>query len=188
MDGHNEETAPKDLHGLRHGQEMRELAFTLYIKADRNLKRTLELLDEECRGMLGEDGKPVVTPNYRTLLRWKGAEDWDALADRAIAEAFPHLHMRNLARLMNLQGEALSQYADVLSGNLDDLKPGALQARVAVAKDLLWLSGLGTAGSRADGSSITPKTVVQESIDSGLTPQEIARRQRERLEDGKEDR
>lgn len=174
--------------GLRHGPEMRELAFSLYIKADRNLVQTLKLLDEECRGLKGEDGEQVMTPTYRTLQRWKAAEDWDVLADRAVAEAFPHLHMRNLARLMNLQGEALSQYSRVLAGELDDLKPGALQARVAVAKDLLWLSGLGTASAKADNAQIQPRMVVTEVAESGLTPQEIARRQRERLEGDKGDR
>ena len=174
--------------GLRHGAEMRELAFALYIKADRNLVQTLRLLDEECRGMKDDQDEPILAPTYRTLQRWKASEDWDALADQAIAEAFPHLHMRNLARLMNLQGEALSQYAQVLNGELDELKPGALQARVAVAKDLLWLSGLGTAGSRVDNAQIQPKAVAQEAIDSGLTPQEVARRQRERLEGDRGDR
>lgn len=161
---------------------MRELAFALYIRADRNLVQTHRLLEEECRGIKEEDGSDVLTPTYRTLQRWKASEDWDLLADKAIAEAFPHLRMRNLARLMNLQGEALSQYAEVLSGKWDDLKPGAIQARVAVAKDLLWLSGLGTAGNHAGSSAVQPKVIVTESIDSGLTPQEIARKQRERLE------
>lgn len=154
--------------------DIEELAFACYVKADRNISRAHRLLLE-----LGTDHEFL--PDRSTISKWASRKQWDVKADQAIANNFPHLLRRDLARLMALRSEALNTYASILAGELDHLKPPALMARQNTAKDVLTLAGLGTAGAKSDPGSLAPVAPIQQ-IEESLSPAERARRQRDRLE------
>lgn len=158
----------------RYPPEIEELAFSCYVQADRNVSRAHRMLAEL---VTGDD--PL--PERSTIQKWSTQKQWDVKADEAIAENFPHLLRRDLARLQVLRGQALSEQAAIFSGERDHLNSAQMMARTTGIATVLNISGLGTAGAKSDPTSLAPAPVVQ-AIDEGLSPAERARRQRERLE------
>lgn len=163
---------------IRYDDEARELAFAYWIYADRNLARAMSLIEENWNGDLG----PV--PSKPTVHRWIKDGSWEVKADQAIAENFPHIQTRHTARLVALTDMALEAYAAALSGELDKLGPGIMMNRLSAARDIVNLRGLGTAGARTEGAQLAPRVmpVGNKAIEDGLTAQDRAKRQRERLE------
>lgn len=160
--------------------EAQELAFSAYIRADRDIGRAMGLVAEEW-----PDSETEGPPSRATLYRWAKEGNWAAKADMAIAESFPHITFRNTARLVALQGEALATYAAAMAGELDHLKQGAIMARMKAAESSLLLSGIGTAGAKAEGATLSPNSPVSmlaEGVVEALPAIERARRQRERLD------
>jgi len=163
---------------IRYDEEARELAFAYWIYADRNLARAMKLIEENWNDDLG----PV--PSKPTVHRWIKDHAWEVKADQAIAENFPHIQTRHTARLVALTDLALETYAAALSGELDKLGPGIMLNRLNAARDVVNLRGLGTAGARSEGAQLAPRVMPagNASIEEGLTAQDRAKRQRERLE------
>lgn len=163
---------------IRYGDEARELAFAYWIHADRSLARAMTLIEENWNADLG----PM--PSKPTVHRWIRDDNWEVKADQAIAENFPHIQTRHTARLVALTDMALETYAAALAGELDKLGAGVMMNRLSAARDVVNLRGLGTAGARSEGAQLAPKVIQQgnRAIEEGLTAQDRARRQRERLE------
>lgn len=156
-----------------YGPDIEEAAFAAYIQADRNVSRAVRLLHEM---LPGEE-----LPDRTTVGRWARQANWDMRADEAIAENFPHLLRRDLARLQVLRGQALAEQSAIFAGERDHLSGHQMLARTTGISTVLQISGLGTAGYRTETTALAPAPSVPE-IEEGLTPQERARRQRERLE------
>lgn len=154
-------------------EEIEEAAFAAYIQADRNVSRALRLLSDM---FPGED-----LPDRTTVSRWAQRGNWDLRADEAIAENFPHLLRRDLARLQVLRGQALAEQAAIFAGERDHLSGHQMLARTTGIGTVLQISGLGTAGARSENATLAPAPTLA-AVEDGLTPQERARRQRERLE------
>lgn len=154
--------------------DVEEAAFACYIQADRNVSRAHRMLLE-----IMADHEYL--PDRSTISRWARKGDWDAKADEAIAENFPHLLRRDLARLQVLRGQALAEQAAIFAGERDHLSGHQLMARTTGIGTVLQISGLGTAGVKADPGTLAPAPAMPQ-IEEGLSPQERARRQRERLE------
>ena len=159
---------------FRFAPEVEELAFSCYVQADRNVSRAHRML----ANLLTEE-EPC--PERSTIQKWSTAKQWDVKADEAIAENFPNLLRRDLARLQVLRGQALSEQAAIFAGERDHLNSAQMMARTTGIATVLNISGLGTAGAKSDPTSLAPAPVVQ-AIEEGLSPAERARRQRERLE------
>jgi hypothetical protein len=167
--------------GTRYSEEVKQTAFELWaFECDRNQKRTASRL-----ASLLEPGSPCPTPQI--VGHWVRTQGWDFKADQAIAAIAPNLRARQLSRLVVLGNDALSTFAQVLSGEIEGEEKHTLQAKVAVAQNVLTLLGLGTAQGRGDAPKLT---VVQEDREdlAALSPQELARRQRDRLQAAKEAR
>lgn len=158
----------------RYPPEIEELAFSCYVQADRNVSRAHRML----RDLLTADDP---YPERSTMQKWSTQKQWDVKADEAIAENFPHLLRRDLARLQVLRGQALSEQAAIFAGERDNLSSSQMLARTTGISTILNISGLGTAGAKSDPTSLAPAPTMQ-AIDEGLSPTERARRQRERLE------
>lgn len=165
---------PRDHQLYRFPPEVEELAFSCYIQADRNVSRAQRMLAE-----LLTAGEPV--PERSTIQKWSSQKQWDVKADEVIADNFPHLLRRDLARLQVLRGQALSEQAAIFAGERDNLNSAQMMARTTGIATVLNISGLGTAGAKSDPTSLAPAPVLQ-AIEEGLSPTERARRQRERLE------
>jgi hypothetical protein len=154
--------------------EIEELAFSCYIQADRNVSRAHRMLLELCTG-------EEYLPDRTTVQRWSSQKQWDAKADEVIADNFPHLLRRDLARLQVLRGQALSEQAAIFAGERDHLNSAQIMARTTGISTVLQISGLGTAGAKADPGQLAPQQVAH-ALEEGLSPADRARRQRERLE------
>ncbi len=146
---------------------IRQLVFGQYILGDRNAaaahRATLELWDEEW-------GDP---PSVKTVQRWARIHNWDAEADRLIAETYPMLYQRDIARLVALRSRSISCYAQLIEGTYHGKNP---MAAVQAAKHTLELTIAGMA-VQAPGTEGTDQ--------EELSPQERAVRQRQRLERGR---
>jgi hypothetical protein len=154
--------------------EIEELAFACYIQADRNVSRAHRMLLELCP-------EEEYLPDRSTIGRWARNRAWDAKADEAISLDYPNLLRRDLARVQILRGQALSEQSAIFAGERDHLAGHQLMARTTGIATVLQISGLGTAGSRSDERQLAPAPVIA-ALEEGLSPQERARRQRERLE------
>ncbi len=167
--------------GTRYTDEVRQTAFELWaFECDRNQRRTAARLTE-----LLEPGESV--PTSQIIGYWVRTQGWDIKADQAIANLAPNLRARQLSRLIMLGNDALSTYSTVLTGGAEGEEKHTLQAKVAVAQSVLTLLGLGTAVGRGEAPKLA---VVEENHQdlSELTPQELARRQRDRLQAARERR
>lgn len=157
-----------------HAPEVVELAFELWaFECDRNTARVARRLGE----MLDED-QP--RPHQTTVSYWARTRGWDIKADQRIADLAPHLRARQLGRLFMMGNQALDTFSQVLTGELDLQKQAPLQAKVAVSTKVLELLGLGTAAGRGEAPRLQVQSEQREDLDL-LSPQELARLQREAL-------
>ncbi len=155
-------------------KEIEELAFLGYIQSNRNISRTHRWLLEHCT-------EEEFLPDRSTISRWARYKRWDTKADEAISEAFPHIRRRQLANLVALTDRAQEFDAALLAGEFDHVRSvGLVMAKVQTSTITKSLSGLGTAGSRAEEVRLAPVQAV-EAVSEKLTPQERAQIQRNRL-------
>lgn len=165
----------------RYSDEVKQTAFELWaFECDRNQRRTAARLAQFL-----EPGEQV--PTSQIIGHWVRTQGWDLKADQAIANLAPNLRARQLSRLVMLGNDALSTYAQVLTGEAEGEEKHTLQAKVAVAQSVLTLLGLGTAIGRGEAPKLSVQREEHEDL-STLSPQELARRQRERLLAAKERR
>lgn len=159
--------------------ELEELAFTLYIECDRNISRTHRMLVQHCTPEDGLLDDNVSIPDRSTISRWAKHKEWDAKIDEQVAEQFPNLRRRQLARLALITDRAIENHAAILNGELDNLPGAALVARSAMVKEAYLVTGMGPNMAGKDVPQPTPSVPLEEKT---LTVQERMRRQRERLE------
>ena len=165
--------------GTRYSDEVKETAFELWaFECDRNQRRTAARLKE-----LLSEGEPV--PTQQVIGYWVRTGAWDLKADQAIAQFAPNLRSRQLSRLIMLGNDALATYADILTGVSDREDRHTLQAKVTVAQSVLTLLGLGTAVGKGEAPKLSVTQEEREDL-SLLSPQDLARRQRERIQAQKE--
>lgn len=171
------QTGPsRTLTAYSHPDEVRELAFAVYITSDRKASRTHRRLSE----LLDPD---QAVPTESVIRRWAKAQNWDMLADEAIAENFPHLLRRDLARLTILRGESLGVAGQILEGELDHLGQAQLSARTATIQTIIQTSGLGTAGAQVDQAALAPGQKVEALSAEVLNdPNKLAFQQLQRIE------
>lgn len=159
---------------VEHPEDVQELAFELWaFECDRNTARVARRLDQ-----LLDEGQP--RPHQTTISYWARKRGWDIRADQTIASLAPHLRARQLGRLFMMGNQALDTFSQVLTGELDMQKQAPLQAKVAVSTKVLELLGLGTAAGRGEAPRIQVQAEQREDLAS-LSPQELARLQREAL-------
>lgn len=163
-----------------HPKEIEELAFALYIEADRNVSRTHRLLVQHCTPEGFDLDPEVPIPDRSTISRWAKHKQWDAKIDAQVAEQFPHLRRRQLARLALIADKAIENHAAILNGELDGLPGGALVARTAMVKEAYLVTGLGP--NMAGKEVPQPAPQVESGQREGETISDVTRRMRERLE------
>lgn len=154
-----------------------ELVQTVYelwaFECDRSVARTMRRLPEVAPGL-------ERYPSPEIVRYWIKTRGWDLKADEAIAGIAPNLRARQLGRLFVMGNAAIDTFAEVLAGELDQQRTGALQARVMVASKVVDLLGIGTAAGRGEAPMISAVAKDRGDV-SGLTPVELARLQREAL-------
>lgn len=159
---------------VEHPVDVQDLAFELWaFECDRNTARVARRLDQ-----LLDEGAP--RPHQTTVSYWARTKGWDIRADQAIAALAPHLRARQLGRLFMMGNQALDVFGQVLTGELDEQRQAPLQAKVAVGSKVLELLGLGTAAGRGEAPRLQLQAEQREDL-AELSPQELARMQREAL-------
>ena len=146
-----------------HPDAIHDLAFACWIQSDGNMARTLDLLRERC--------DETDLPDRATLYRWHHADGWDARMVSLVGTLFPQLLARQSARLLLLTDQAITVYAAALH-NTEKVS----LVRANVARDVLLLRGLGTAGSRGN-LPVIPRTIPDhDPAQERLSPTESLRR------------
>ena len=164
-----------------HPPAVRELAFLCWIQSDGNIELASNMMHRMCRDADPHDDLPHPDdlPNVRTLYRWHKADAWDAKMVAVVGEHFPQILARQNARLLLLTDQAISVYA----ASLHNTEKVSL-VRANVARDVLLLRGLGTAGSRGGLPVIPPALPDHDPAQERLSPTESLRRMLE--EDAKQ--
>jgi hypothetical protein len=178
--------------GNRFDDEMRELAYEIWaFRAGRNATRTLRILEEECREAADEqinretgempliDEESLNIPTVRQVQRWAKDGHWAERATDGVAKLAPRTHKSFNARLFEAGDLALDFVYDMLAGEYDQFRsPGILATKEKTAAGVLTLLGVGTA---AGLMPVAMPQAVPEAMTGEETPQELARKQRERL-------
>jgi hypothetical protein len=142
------------------------MAFAQYILADRNAAAAHRYI----LGLWDSDwGTP---PDKKTVQRWARTHDWDFRADVLIAEQYPALYQRDLARMIAMRGKAISTYSQLMDGTYSGPNPMAA-AQVSKHTIDMTMSGMSVQAPRSD----------EESEEVGV--KERGRRQKQRLERGR---
>jgi hypothetical protein len=142
------------------------MAFGQFVLADRNAadahRRILGMWDDDW-------GHP---PDKKTVQRWARTDNWDFRADVLIAETYPGLYQRDLARLIALRGKAVATYSQLMDGTYEGKNP---MAAAQVAKHTIDMT--------MHGISVQAPRSQEEELEIGV--KERAKRQKERLEQGR---
>lgn len=177
--------------GNRYDDEIRAWAQEIWLlKADRNASRTHQMLAEKCRDMakaveeefgVAFDEESLNIPTVRQVQRWVKEGRWAETAADDIARIAPRLYKDFNARLFAQVQAAQAFDGDVLAGVYDNFKsPGVLAIKEKVAARVQTLAAVGTAAGLMPPSMPTPEVRV---IDGDLSPQEMGRRMREKLDE-----
>lgn len=171
--------------GNRFDDELWELAYEIWLlKADRNAVRTHRMLRQHVIDSMDPefddiDEESLNIPGLRAVQKRIKDHKWRERASNDMAGLAPHLGKEHFWRLYALTDAAESFYAAMMHGEYDHFaSPGILASKVAVAKDLLMLRGLGTASGLAPISMPQAEAKV---LDQELSVQEMQRQTRERL-------
>ncbi len=161
---------------------IRELAFYHWIKAGQNAVRAHRALLALCQDADADDDLPLPSelPDSATISRWARKDGWEAKLVHAVADHFPAISARQAARLITQTDTALDEWDAIMSGERDQLRHPAMQARVALIAANLQLRGLGTAGARGGVPSIAARTAGDDP--SSLTADERQQRHLARIE------
>jgi hypothetical protein len=145
---------------------VQDMAFGQYVLADRNAASA----HRHMIGMWDEDwGEP---PDKKTVQRWARLGNWDLRADVLIAEQYPALYQRDLARFVALRGKAISTYSQLMDGTYAGNNP---MAAAQVSKHTIDMT--------MHGISVQAPRSQEEELEIGV--RERATRQKERLEAGR---
>jgi hypothetical protein len=160
------EVVPSDPGVSPYPEWVRDMAFGQFVLADRNAaaahRYMLNMWDDDWG----------VPPDKKTVQRWARTENWDFRADVLIAEQYPALYQRDLARLIALRGRAVATYAQLMDGSFSGSNP---MAAAQVAKHTIDMT--------MHGISVQAPRSQEEELEVGV--KERAKRQRERLERGR---
>lgn len=162
----------------RYPAEVKDLALACFMEADRNCAETHRKL----RDLAKLDPDLTDVPSVQTIRYWVRSEAWEAKIDALVAENFPHIRQRHLARLIVGGAEGLGTLIRIARGDfLEHRSPGQVASMATAAAKLADLAGLGTAGMRTEGVKVAPLPAVGE-LPEGMTPLQQAEWLRERLE------
>lgn len=167
--------------GTRYNDTTQDMAFACWIRAKGNTRQAHAFLVVECRqdetGLLPLEAD---APDLRTLQRWVHDHNWEALLVESIARRAGGLKELYQARLIALGGPAL----DTLDMLMDPDRPAQKGdfVKADLAKTVVTLLGLGTAGTKSDDVFAESTQEDAPVVDiSAMTPTELARLQRQRL-------
>ena len=147
-----------------YGEEVREHAFVCWIEADGNCERALVRLVELFSDL--DPTRPM--PSVQSIRGWSRRYSWPARMVAAVADEYPHITARQLARLV-IQADRAQ---DVIGRILADgpMREGdAIRAKVA--GDVLTFRGLGTAGNKG-GQPVIARQRPADDIPSDESPAE----------------
>lgn len=176
--------------GNRYDDEIRAWAKEIWLlKADRNATRTQLLLANKCRDMaqaveeefgVDFDEDSLNIPTVRQVQRWVKEGKWAETAADEIARIAPRLYKDFNARLFAQVEAAQAFDGDVLAGAYDNFKsPGVLAIKEKVAARVQTLAAVGTAAGLMPPSMPAPEV---RAVEGDLSPQEMGRRMREKLD------
>lgn len=174
----NDEKRYVPARGNQYDDDLWHLIYEIWLlNADRNSARTHRILSELFRE--SGDSETSLIPTVRAIQIRVKKENWREKASEDLAKIAPNLNKDHLTRLFAQTDAALDFYSAMMNGEYDQFKsPGILAAKVAVAKDLLTLRGLGTAAGLSPVAMPAPSAAA---IDLTLPTTELSRRVRDRL-------
>lgn len=162
---------------IRYPEWVKDLAKLVFFDSDLDFAATHRRLVEELAG----DPDWSEVPSLQTLRYWSRTEAWPAQLDALLADQWPQVTARQLARLFMLGNDALTVLGRVQRGEMTELSPGHVASIVAAASKVLDLRGLGTAGMRTEGVKLAPMRPAS-AIAAPATAQEAAEAQRRIVE------
>lgn len=160
---------------VQSGEEVKQTAFLCFIEADYNISRAHRLLTAR----LAMEGQRA--PDRSTISRWASSDQWKVKADEIVHRDYPLIRRRHVARLVNLEDQAIGILAALFAGELNEEEPVVLKAKVDVVKALLPYI-FGVPGSKANPNEILPPPPPTVEVEA-MSPAERAERQRRRLEE-----
>ena len=171
---------------VRHSELVKELARACWFEARGNGAEAARQVAQWCaQDTTGAYPQADQAPSAMAIRRWAEGDGWQLDLAQGVAQRFPatitHLHAR------------LALMGDGALDTLEDLnRPGYLPSKeekikLEAAKHVTMLLGLGTAGARGGAPEVKPEPRQREDV-SGMTPNERARRTREKIEADREAR
>lgn len=161
-----------------------ELCFVCWVEANRSVPKAMQLLESRWEG-LAPEGEPFRQVPLQTWHSWKRRHEWDVKADQIIAQNFPGLRMRQIARLVYSNSAALDFLIGSVQGEFDQLNGATHASRIKAAEILLVAGGLGTHGSKDRIAPIVRSVVETEVNYDEMTEQELARHTMEAIRKSK---
>lgn len=157
-----------------------EQAFVCWVEGNRSVPQARKLYAERREG---DAELPEIA--RQTWYTWVRTYEWHSKADGLIAQNFPALRMRHIARLVYSAGAALDFLIGSVQGEHDHLHPGTHKVRSDNALGLLVAGGLGTHGSK-DRLAPVVRAIVEDAPDfSAMSELEINQWTRQKLAEGK---